>query len=150
VRATVTAETSTNALSSAATAAATTKPAPKKKKAQTGGRATNRKNCITPNIFKWMRDDIFKCKDVKAGMGDFEEYYTKFATQLKFKFQEVSESKNSRQGESLGRRSSVGDDLLIDEESIDAATTNIKRLSSLHVGHYYSIHVISMIELYEH
>lgn len=65
---------------------------------------------------------------------DFHAYSTKFGLQLRQKFQATRSTAQKRsQAAGLGTRSSTAVDYLVDDEAYKVETTNIKRLSRLHV-----------------
>ena len=92
------------------------------------------------SIWEWMREDVFNADSAKLNdaesaafdvkWGKFDKTFTK---QINWRFQRKVLSKEERD-DLLGRglRSSVEDDLFVDESAATANTTNIKRTSRYH------------------
>ena len=92
------------------------------------------------HIWEWMREGVFDPESVKffgqvdQGIKKWSRFDQTFTKQINWRFQRTVLTRDERD-EQLGRglRSSVEDELLIDDDGANANTTNIKRTSRYHI-----------------
>ena len=104
------------------------------KKKKPSSLQTNRKAVLNNDIFTFSRPNVFDKDDMVVDAEEFHDFYRHFLGQVRVRFQEVRETKKTRDDKMGGRasRSTIAESDLFDDDAVELSTTNQKRLSRCH------------------
>ena len=105
-----------------------------KRNTKTNTLESNRKAVLNNDILTFSRSKIFDANEVDVDPEEFHQFYKHFLGQTRVRFQEVRETKKSREAK-LGERvmrSTTNESDLTDDDAVNIETTNQKRLSRCH------------------